>query len=376
MRPHDEIYLLQMAEAEAEGRLSAQERLELDARLAADPAFAIAYQEYFHTISGLQESQRRRDYKDLLASVHTDVTTPRKTILQRVFSLKPHQVRTASIAATVALLTSTITAWTIRHNDSALKNVKHNIELVRSEMRNETNNIRQTQVKQAWEIDNIKKSSEAPGETPEVPQTRSTGTGFALTNDGYLITNYHVVEGAQSIQIQTRDGRVLAATVIAIAPQNDIAMLKVDEQGFRFGKGELPYTLLSSKAMLGDEIFTLGFPQDEIVYNEGYISSRNGYKGDSNQYRLEVAAGPGQSGAPVLDDEGHVIGIIRSKDGETQGITFAVTSKALLSLIHEIPKDRRPKLGYSNRLSSLSRQEQIEKLQDYTCMVRVYKNVQ
>ncbi len=361
-----------MAEAEAEGRLTAQERLELDVRLAADPAFAIAYQEYFHTISGLHESQRRHDFKRLLGSVHTEITTPRKPLLKRIFSLKPQQARMAAVAASVALFTSLLTTWTIRHNDATLKNVKRNLELVR----NETNSIRRTQHVQQQDIDNIKKSTETLPENPAIPQTRSTGTGFALTNDGYLITNYHVVEGAQSIQIQTRDGRQLGASVVAIAPQNDIAMLKVDEQGFRFGKGELPYTLLGSRAMLGDEIYTLGFPQDEVVYNEGYISSRNGYKGDTNQYRLEVAAGPGQSGAPVLDDEGHVIGIIRSKDSETQGITFAVTSKALLSLIHALPKDRRPRLGSSNHLSSLSRQEQIEKLQDYTLMVRVYKNAQ
>lgn len=357
-----------MAEAEAEGRLSPQERLELDARLASDPAFAIAYQEYFHTISGLQESQRRHDFKRLLAAVHGEATAPRKSLLKRVFNLKPQQARMAAVAASVALCTSLLTTWAIRHNDATLKTVKRNLELVRSE----TNNIRRAQVHQGKEIEKIKENTE----TPAIPQTRSTGTGFALTNDGYLITNYHVVEGAQSIQIQTRDGKQHNASVVAYEPKNDIALLRVEDKSFRFGKGELPYTLLSSKAMLGDEIFTLGFPQDEVVYNEGYISSRNGFEGDSNQYRLEVAAGPGQSGAPVLDDKGQVIGIIRMKDAQTQGTTFAVTSKTLLSLIRDIPRDRRPRLGTSNRLGSLSREEQIEKLQDYTCMVRVYKNAQ
>jgi serine protease Do len=372
MRPQDEMYLVRMAEAEAEGRLSPQERLELDARLAADPAFAIAYQEYFHTISGLHESQRRHDFKDLLAAVHGDVTTPRKPLLQRVFSLRPAQVRMAAVAACVALLTSTITTWTIRHNDATLKTVKRNLELVRRD----TKEIRQTQSVQQKDIDNIKKSAESNPEIATVPQTRSTGTGFALTNDGYLVTNFHVVDGAQSIQIQTRDGKQYNATVVTIEPKNDIALLRIDDKSFRFGKGDLPYTLLDSKAALGDEIFTLGFPQDEVVYNQGYISSRNGFEGDSNQYRLEVAAGPGQSGAPVLDDDGHVIGFIRSKDAQTSGTTFAVTSRTLLSLIHDLPKDRRPKLAGVDRLSNLTRQQQIEKLQDYTCMVRVYKNAQ
>lgn len=123
----------------------------------------------------------------------------------------------------------------------------------------------------------------------------------------------------------------------------------------------------------GASIYTLGFPQDEIVYNEGYIASRNGYEGDSAQYRLEVPAGPGQSGAPVVDALGNIIGVIRSKDERTESTTYAVTSKTLLRLLKDVPKEKRPKLPQANRMTGLSRQQQIEKLQDYTCMVQVYK---
>jgi serine protease Do len=135
----------------------------------------------------------------------------------------------------------------------------------------------------------------------------------------------------------------------------------------------LPYSFMPGKAALGASVYTLGFPQDEIVYNEGYISSRNGYQGDSNQYRLEVPAGPGQSGAPVVDEDGNVIGIIRSKDESAEGTTYAVTSKTLLHLLRDVPKDKRPHLPVGNHLAGMSRQQQIEKLQDYTCMVQVYK---
>ena len=91
------------------------------------------------------------------------------------------------------------------------------------------------------------------------------------------------------------------------------------------------------------------------------------------QYRLEVAARPGQSGSPVIDDQGNVVGILKSIETETEGTTYAISSKALLRLVHDLPKDANIRISKSNRLKAYSREEQIEKLQDYTCMIQVYK---
>ncbi|MGC4056823.1 MAG: serine protease [Chitinophagaceae bacterium] len=107
------------------------------------------------------------------------------------------------------------------------------------------------------------------------------GLGFALTNDGYVITNYHVTEGADSVYIQTRNGEYLKASTISFDAKSDIAILKVESRKFRFNKQQsaLPYTFATAKKSLGERVFTLGYPQDEIVYSEGYVSSRNGFSG-------------------------------------------------------------------------------------------------
>lgn len=362
----DDLYIWQTAEADAEGTLSPAQRTELNARLAADPAFAQAYKEYFHTISGLHDNGRRHRYKSLLQDIHTEVTTPKQSFIKRIIAFQPQHLRTAAMAASVAILTSLITVWSLSHTEH--KDVPQTIQLVRQQMES----IKRTQQHQQQQIQEIKEVADV-STAPAVPQSNYAGTGFALSNDGYLITNYHVVDGAENLQIITRNGKSHAASLIAYEPKNDIALLKINDEDFRFGKGELPYSFAPSKAALGAPIYTLGFPQDEIVYNEGYISSRNGYEGDSNQYRLEVPAGPGQSGAPVVDNTGNVIGIIRSKDRETEGTTYAITSKALLRLLREVPKNNSPRLPRTSRMAGLSRQQQIEKLQDYTCMVQVYK---
>jgi serine protease Do len=366
MRLEEELYIAQTAEAELAGTLSVTQRAELDARLAADPAFAQAYKEYYHTISSLYDGGRRARYKVMLQDVHQELTTRKSGTKRLIIHFNPRHLRTAAMAACVALITSAITVWAIRQNEPKPADPR-TLQLVRHEIAN----IKATQQKQEKAIQYLKENTETT--IPQPPQSNYTGTGFALSNDGYLITNYHVVDGAENIQVQTRGGKTYTASVIAYEPKTDIALLKVDDKHFRFGKGELPYSFLNGKASLGSSVYTLGFPQDEIVYNEGYISSRNGYEGDSNQYRLEVPAGPGQSGAPVVDEGGNIIGIIRSKDVQAESTTFAVTSKTLLRLLRDVPKDKRPRLPVSNRMTGLNRQQQIERLQDYTCMVQVYK---
>jgi S1-C subfamily serine protease len=368
MRPYDELYIAQTAEADAAGSLTPEQRAELDARLAGDPGFAQAYKEYYHTISSLQDGGRRSQFKVLLEDIHTEVTA-KKPAAKRLISFRPQYLRTAAMAASVALLTSAITVWTIRHNEPKSA-VSRNLDLVKHDVER----IKRAQQHQQQQIQQIKEVADATT-SPQPPQSNYSATGFALSSDGYIITNYHVVEGAENVQILTRNGTSHPAVVIAFEPKNDIALLKIDEKDFRFGKGELPYSFMPGKATLGAAIYTLGFPQDEIVYNEGYISSRNGYEGDSNQYRLEVPAGPGQSGAPVVDAAGNIIGIIRSKDAQTEGTTYAVTSRTLLRLLRDVPKDKRPKLPQVNKMEGLNRQQQIEKLQDYTFMVRVYKEI-
>lgn len=365
MRLEEELYIAQTAEAELAGTLGAQQRMELDARLAADPAFAQAYKEYYHTISSLYEGGQRKRYKMMLQDVHEEVTSKKYGMKRLIIHFNPKHIRTAAMAACVALITSGITVWTLKHN------VENTVDSKNRLLVHEIKNIKATQQKQEYDIQNLKENTDAV--TTAAPQTNYTGTGFALSNDGYIVTNYHVVEGAENIQVRLRNGKVVPASIVAYEPKNDIAMLKVDDKHFRFGKGELPYSFMAGRAALGANIYTLGFPQDEIVYNEGYISSNNGYQGDSNQYRLEVPAGPGQSGAPVVDDNGAVVGIIRSKDEGTEGTTYAVTSKTLLRLLRDVPKDKRPHLPMGNRLGGLSREEQVEKLQDYTCMVQVYR---
>lgn len=351
------------AERAAEGRLTESELQALELRKAASAAFAQEYDEMYHLIAGLNAAGRSRRYRGLLNEIGKAGTARRKKPLTKIISLP--MWRTAAVAASVALLTSTITLWTMRHGEPEPKQFGIALQQVRRDVRDLKQRAQATENK----VDEIKGQKDATA-APILPSY--SGTGFALTNDGYLITAFHVTEGADSLYVQLRNGHNYKAHVVATEPGTDVAVLKIDADNFRFGKSDLPYTFATGKASLGSRIFSLGFPQDEVVYNEGYIAARNGYAGDSAQYRLEIAAAPGQSGSPVADEQGNIVAIIKSRDSLAMGTTYAVSSRTLLRLLKDLPKSMKLNLPKSNHLASYSRAQQIETLQDYTCVVKVY----
>jgi S1-C subfamily serine protease len=347
-----------LAEAFVSEKMSETELVRLKEELATDPAFADDFRECVNLLRSLDGSGKQLRFKALLKDIgatHTSETRkPTRTI-----PLKSHYTRAAAIAASVALFTSVFTYSLIQYNN---KKIASQYSLLKRDLEKYKHSQNQL-------IRNINSQKATPPPAP----VRFTGTGFALTNDGYLVTNYHVVEGADSIYIQNREGEYFKATVKSINPAADIAILKVNYKSFRFGKGEVPYTFASGKKGLGAKVYTLGYPQDEVVYNEGYISSKNGFAGDSSQYMLDLPANPGQSGAPVLDGSGNIIGIITGKHADNGGATYAVGSKALVRLANELDKKENLRLPKINKLGRLSQQDQIEKLEYYTCSIKVYK---
>ncbi len=351
-----------LAEDYVSGALSEAEGLSLKERLAADAAFAAEFNECVNLLRALEGNGNHKKFSAMVRDIHaknmpTAAPEQKKPV---IMPLKPNYWRTSAFAAGIALLASFSTYWITRYND---KKMASQYSLLRRDL--ETYKHSQNQI-----IRHIKSAQTT--NTP-VADARYSGTGFAVSNDGYLVTNYHVTEGADSVYIQNHKGQYFKASLISFDAAKDIALLKVDDKHFRFGKGEVPYTFSASKRNLGTQIYTLGYPGDEMVYNEGYISAKNGYEGDSAQYRLELPAEQGQSGAPVIDTRGHVVGIITGKKTASEGTTYAISSKAVLQVLNNLPKDVNLRIPKSNKLQAYSREQQIEKLEQYTCAVKVYK---
>jgi serine protease Do len=207
---------------------------------------------------------------------------------------------------------------------------------------------------------------------PVIP-SKFAATGFALTTDGYVITNYHIIQGANSVYVQNTDGQSFRVQTIYTDPAYDIAILQITDTAFKSFKA-LPYTFKKPLSDLGEQVYTLGFPTDNFVLNQGYLSARTGYKGDTTTYQVSIPVNPGNSGGPLLDDKGNIIGIISSKLKQADGVYFAVKSQYLLKSIRTLQDslDVKLVLNKRNTLGALSHTAQIKKMQNYIFMVKTY----
>ncbi|WP_293300654.1 serine protease [Pedobacter sp. UBA4863] len=204
---------------------------------------------------------------------------------------------------------------------------------------------------------------------------RFGGSGFAISGNGYIVTNYHVVRGADSVHVQNSKGSYKVQSIYT-DPVNDIAILKINDKSFE-NLPSLPYTIKKGTSSLGEPVFTLGFPKDDIVLGDGYVASKNGINGDTLAYQVAIPVNPGNSGGPLLDNSGNIVGIINGKENKTDGATFAVKSKYIIEALNAIPQDslsKRVSYGKKNVLKGLKRNKQVEKMQDYVFMIKVYNN--
>ena len=139
----------------------------------------------------------------------------------------------------------------------------------------------------------------------------SSGSGFAVSSSGHVITNHHVIKGCQSVKIHYK-GKSFPATVVTYDPKNDLALLKGD---FR------PPTVLSLSNRapeLLQDVYVAGYPfgrrvSTGIKVTKGIISSLTGIGNNFSQIQIDAALQPGNSGGPILDDRGNVVGVAVAK---------------------------------------------------------------
>ncbi len=285
-----------------------------------------------------------------------------KTLLKLNNNLKVQLNRywkTASVAASVALVASTLTVMVAR--DSYNKKLNRDLQLLGKNIKNDIRRIEN-------KTNAINKKVNALPEQP-VGNGKLSGTAFALNRQGFILTNEHVVSGGGEIFVFTPNNIGHKCKIVKTNKELDIAVLKIDEKEFSFENGAIPYTFSNSIGSMAQKVYTLGFPKSSIVHNEGYISSTNGNEDDSNRYQMELPSSPGVSGSPVFDEKGNVIALINSKQNISEGITYALKSKKINNFLNEIEELELPA---SNKLNALTRANQIKALQDFVFVVKIY----
>lgn len=166
------------------------------------------------------------------------------------------------------------------------------------------------------------------------------GSGVIISEDGYIITNYHVIEGANSVTVTLRDGQTsYTAAVIGSDSDNDIALLKVDATGLS------PATFGDSSSLaVGDYVVAIGNPLGELggTVTDGIISAlaREVTIENKNMTLLQTNAqiSPGNSGGGLFNASGELVGIVNAKDSatEVEGIAFAIPINNVLDIINDL----------------------------------------
>lgn len=346
------------------------EAFEQRIRLEPDLAKEVAAQKAL--LSSFEVYGKRKSLKLQLESIHEEMKVQQEKT--KIIPLSNYGIRvfwkkhltTMAVAASVAVITVISTLMTIDYVQSL---ESRQITYYRA-LKRDLDNIKKTQNKITGPV----VSSPATA-TPE-RQVRYSATGFVISANGYLVTNYHVVEGADSLYIESKLDKSIRYKVKSVYsnPAMDLAVLQIVDSSFK-SFGRLPYTFKSRESDLGEMVYTLGFPREDMVYGDGTISSRSGFEGDTTAYQISIPVNPGNSGGPLMDDKGHLVGIITGKNYAEDGAAFAIKSSYLIKLLNEIPKDSLTvplSLPKTNYVKNLKRPEQIKKLQDLVFSVKVY----
>ena len=172
-----------------------------------------------------------------------------------------------------------------------------------------------------------------------VQKVSSLGSGVIVSSDGYILTNHHVVEGADEIELALNDGRRLSARIVGVDPETDLAVLKTDAKG-------LPAITFAppDKARVGDLVLAIGNPFGVgQTVTSGIVSalgrSHMGINTYENFIQTDAAINPGNSGGALVDSNGHLIGVntaIFSRSGGNLGIGFAIPASVARSVMESI----------------------------------------
>ena len=209
---------------------------------------------------------------------------------------------------------------------------------------------------------------------------KAFGSGFFIDENGLLATNYHVVEGMNEIEVTFTRNNVdesYPAKVVSSDKENDLSILKIESADFT-PMGAIPYNFMFKVQDTGSEIFTLGYPMitemgEEIKFTDGKISSKTGFRGDIRTYQISAPIQHGNSGGPLFDINGNLIGITSSglSGGpyNPQNVNYAIKASYLKELIETLPE--RVQLQTHADLTNLSLPEKIKAIAPYVIRIKV-----
>ncbi|HEX2630325.1 MAG TPA: serine protease [Chitinophagaceae bacterium] len=361
--------LLEAIERYLRGEMNPEEQGHFEALRQSNPEVDQLVVEHKFFLEQLEQYGNIRDYKNTLHDVHTSLSEKGEIKAgkspSKIVYLWNRYKRVAAIAACIAGLTAVVTnavVWTVAPKAPSNAQIQQ-LDREIKDNKDKTNKL-------ATRVDELKDAT-TTANTPEINYTKA-GTGFLIDGKGLMITNAHTLQKSRNVSVVNTKGEKFHAIVLRLDVTRDIAIIKIDDDKFK-PFASLPYGIRKNSSDLAETIFTLGFPRDEVVYGEGYLSAHTGFEGDTLSCQISITANKGNSGGPIFNKNGEVIGILTSKETELAGAVFAVQSKYIYNALEELKKNplyKSTKLSTKSTLAGMDKVQQVKKLQDYVFMVK------
>lgn len=369
MNEKNDIMILDAVERYIRGEMNPDERLRFENLRKTNGEIDQLVVEHTLFLQQMNRFGEWKKFQTTLHDVHTDLAEQGKIKAAKlkgqakVVYLWNKYKRVAAIAASIAGVTAlTISSliWSISPNtdNKKLQDLSRDLQMVKKEQRD-----------QKSVVNNLKNQMTVD---PAIP-FKSGGSGFLIDVKGLLVTNAHIVRNARNIAVQNRAGTSFNATVVLIDEEKDLAILQIEDSNFK-AFSSIPYGISRSSTELASPIYTLGYPRDEIVYGEGYLSAKTGFNGDTLSWQISIPANPGNSGGPVLNEHGEIVGILSTREASAEGVVFALQSRHIYKALNDLKKDttyQRIKLSSKSSLAGLERTQQVKKIEEYVFMVKV-----
>ncbi|MBK8788519.1 MAG: trypsin-like peptidase domain-containing protein [Chitinophagaceae bacterium] len=360
----DELLLIETVERYLKGDMTAQEKTFFEEIRKKNPDIDQLVVEHTFLFHELDKQANIKAFKHSLYEVESKlaeegiISKKQLTGKAKVVFLWKKYKRSIAVAASIAGLVSIVTTASISTYNNKVDN--SNIKDLIYEVKKDTDK----KIAEFKDSLNQKTSKRNPN-----PNYRATG--FLIDGKGFIVTNAHVVNRLKTIYVENNKGEYFTAQTIYADKNTDLAILKINDTSFK-AVYNLPYSINKTNSNLGEQIFTMGYPRNEIVYGEGYLSAKSGNEGDSTAYQLSVSVNPGNSGGPVLNKNGQIIGIITSKNSTADGVVFAAKSKNIYKLLDALKENGDTvsiKLPNNTGLKGLDREQQVKKMEDFVFMV-------
>ena len=207
---------------------------------------------------------------------------------------------------------------------------------------------------------------------------KASGSGLIFSTSGYIVTNNHVIEDANKILIEMISGGSsvsYSAKVIQKDLDNDLAILKIDDEAFK-PLAAIPYSFKESGGVdVGASVFTIGFPMalggmgKEAKFADGKISSKTGYNNALNTYQTTVPVQPGNSGGPLFNEKAELIGLVNAKIKGADNVSYAIKLTYLKNLIEVLPET--VPLPANQSLAGSSTEEKVKALSNFVVLIKI-----